>query len=37
MKKKLLALVVLAGAALFVFNKAKSRSGDDMWQQATSG
>lgn len=37
MKKKLLALVVVAGAALFVFSKAKSRSGEDMWQQATSG
>jgi hypothetical protein len=36
MKKKLLALAVVAGAALFVFSKQKSRSGDDLWQQATS-
>jgi hypothetical protein len=37
MKKKLLALVVFVGAALFVFNKAKARNNDDLWQQATAG
>ncbi|WP_211241426.1 DLW-39 family protein [Pseudonocardia spinosispora] len=37
MKKKLLVLVAVVGAALFVFNKAKSRNDDDLWQQATNG
>ncbi|MBB6372887.1 hypothetical protein BKA01_000109 [Pseudonocardia eucalypti] len=35
MKKKLLALAIVVGAALFVFNKARSRDNDDLWQQAT--
>ncbi|HZZ51403.1 MAG TPA: DLW-39 family protein [Pseudonocardia sp.] len=34
--KKLLALVAVAGAALFVFTKVRSRNDDDLWQQATN-
>ncbi|HEX4248473.1 MAG: hypothetical protein QOI50_370 [Pseudonocardiales bacterium] len=34
--KKLLAIAAVVGAALFVFTKVRSRSGDDLWQQATS-
>jgi hypothetical protein len=34
--KKLLALVAVAGAALFVFTKVRSRNSDDLWQQATN-
>ena len=34
--KKLLPLIALLGAGLFVAFKARSRSGDDLWQQATS-
>jgi hypothetical protein len=34
--KKLLAVAAVVGAALFVFTKVKSRSDDDLWQQATS-
>jgi hypothetical protein len=33
---KLLALVAVAGAALFVFTKVRSRNSDDQWQQATT-
>jgi hypothetical protein len=34
--KKLLALVVVAGAALFVITKVRSRNSDELWQQATN-
>ena len=34
--KKLLPLLALLGAGLFVAYKARSRSADDLWQQATS-
>ena len=34
--KKLLQLVALLGAALVVALKVRSRSDDDLWQQATS-
>ncbi|HEY2206897.1 MAG TPA: DLW-39 family protein [Pseudonocardia sp.] len=34
--KKLLVIAVAAGAALFVFSKAKSRNEDDLWQEATT-
>jgi hypothetical protein len=34
--KKLLAVAAVVGAALFVFTKVRSRSDDDIWQQATS-
>jgi hypothetical protein len=34
--KKLLPLTALLGAGLVVAYKARSRSGDDLWQQATS-
>ena len=34
--KKLLPLAAILGAALLVAYKAKSRSGDELWQQATS-
>jgi hypothetical protein len=34
--KKLLAVVAAVVAALFIFTKVRSRSGDDLWQQATS-
>jgi hypothetical protein len=34
--KKLLAIVAVLGAAAFVFSKVKSRSSDDLWQQATT-
>jgi hypothetical protein len=34
--KKLLAIAAVVGAALFVFTKVRSRSSDDLWQQATS-
>jgi hypothetical protein len=34
--KKLLPLVALLGAGPFVAYKSRSRSGDDLWQQATS-
>jgi len=33
--KKLLALIVAAGAALFVATKVRSRNDEDLWQQAT--
>lgn len=34
--KKLLPLVAILGAALLIAYKAKSRSGDELWQQATN-
>jgi hypothetical protein len=34
--KKILPVIALLGAALLVAYKAKSRSGDELWQQATS-
>jgi hypothetical protein len=34
--KKLLALVAVAGAALFVVTKVRSKSNEDLWQEATS-
>jgi len=34
--KKLLVVVAVVGAALFVFTKVRSRSSDDLWQQATT-
>jgi hypothetical protein len=33
--KKLLPFIALLGAGLFVAFKVRSRSGDDLWQQAT--
>ncbi len=36
MKKLLPVLVAVLGATLLVVYKTKSRSGDDLWQQATA-